>query len=293
MPTSASPSSSIPKSSIQFQHASFSLGVASFQEDSNNYKEKNIKKDQDQDQEPFMSSNYFQDVSDLFDGLFDLLCPSSCIPPCLKSFPKQDQATTYIDELIDNKNDLNIVVTSKDDTSIKVIKNSVDTSSVEPIENQEKNFTLMLPKDPCQDQSIPSSCSTTSCSLPLSTLLKSSQASSTPIKEVAPIQDVHDIIENSNAHCKDADVLNCHIDVDELIDYPFASSTSILGPPPPILNSSCLPSILGSYVRSLSPPKSPNSSSILGPYFPPSPIFPQDQRRCISLNHFHPPTYLN
>ena len=39
MPTSASPSSSILKSSIKFQHASFSLGMASFQEDSKNYKE--------------------------------------------------------------------------------------------------------------------------------------------------------------------------------------------------------------------------------------------------------------
>ena len=50
----------------------------------------------------------------------------------------------------------------------------------------------MLSKDPCQDQSLPSSCSTTPCSLSLSTLPNSSQASSAPIKEVAPIQDAHD-----------------------------------------------------------------------------------------------------
>ena len=106
----------------------------------------------------------------------------------------------------------------------------------------------MLSKDPCQDQSLPYSCSTTPCLLPLSTLPKSSQASNTPIKEFSPIQDVHDPIENLDAHSKDADVLDCHIDVDELIDYPFASSTSILGPPPPILRASRLPSILGPYV---------------------------------------------
>ena len=100
----------------------------------------------------------------------------------LKSSSKQDQATTYTAELIDNQNDLNIVTHSKDDTSIKVIKNSVVTSNVEPIENQEQNSTLMLSKDPCQDQSLPSSCSTTPYSLPLSTLPKSSQAPSTPIK---------------------------------------------------------------------------------------------------------------
>ena len=156
-----------------------------------------------------------------------------------------------------------------------------------------KNSTAMLSQDHCQDQSVPSSYSTTPCSLPLSTLLKSSQASSTPIKEVAPIKDVHVPIENSDAHSKDVDILDCHIDVDELIDYPFASSTSILGPPPPILNDSRLPSILGPYVPSLSPPNSPNSLFILGPYVSPSPIFPQDQHRCIYLNPFHPPTYLN
>ena len=151
----------------------------------------------------------------------------------------------------------------------------------------------MLSKDPCQDQSLPSSCSTTPCSFPLSTLPKSLQALKNPIKEVAPIQDVHDPIANPNAHSKDVDVLGCHIDVDELIDYPFASFTSILGPPPPIPKTSRLPSILGHYVPSLSPPNSPNSSSILGPYIPPSPIFPQDQHRCIPLNPFHPPTHLN
>ena len=124
---------------------------------------------------------------------------------------------------------------------------------------------LMLSKDPCQDQSLPSSCSTTPCLLPLSTLPKSSQASSAPIKEFAPIQDAHDPIENPNAHSKDAD-----IDDDELIDYPFASSTSILGPLPPILRASCLSSILSPYVPSLSPPNFPNLSSILGPYVPPS-----------------------
>ena len=154
--------------------------MTSCQEDSKNDKEKNLKKNQDQ--EPYMLSNYFQDVSNIFHSLFYPLCPSSFIPPCLKYSPKQDQATTYIVELIDNQNDLNIIVSSKDDTSIKVIKDSVVTSNVEPIENQEKNSKLMLSKDPCQDQSLPSSCSTTPCSLPLSTLPKSSQASSTPIK---------------------------------------------------------------------------------------------------------------
>ena len=139
MPTSTSPSPSLPKSSIQSQHAPLSLEVASCQEDSKNHKEKNIKKDQDQ--EPSMSSNYFHNVSDPFHGPFDPPCLSSFIPPCLKSSPKKDQATTY---------------------------------TVEPIENQEKNSMLMLSKDPCQDQSLPSSCSTTPCLLPLSTLPKSS-----------------------------------------------------------------------------------------------------------------------
>ena len=148
----------------------------------------------------------------------------------------------------------------------------------------------MLSKDPCQDQSLPSSCSTTPCSLPLSTLPKSSQASSAPVKEIARIQNTQDSNENPNAHSKDADILGCHIDDDEIIDYPFASSTSILGPPPPILRASCLPSILDSYVPSLCYPNSPNSSSILGPYVSPSPIFPEDQHRCICLNPFHPLT---
>ena len=127
----------------------------------------------------------------------------------------------------------------------------------------------------------------------LFTLPRSAQASSVPIKEVSPNQNAHDPIENPNAHSKYVDVIGCHIDVDELIDYPFGSATSILGPPQPILNSSHLPSILGPYVPSPSPPKYPNSSSILGPYISPSPIFPQDQHRCISLNPFYPPTYLN
>ena len=48
MPTLASPSPSLPKSSIQSQQTSSSLEVASCQEDSKNDKEKNIKKDQDQ-----------------------------------------------------------------------------------------------------------------------------------------------------------------------------------------------------------------------------------------------------
>ena len=50
---------------------------------------------------------------------------------------------------------------------------------------------------------------------------------------------------------------------------------------------------MGSYVPSLFYPNSPNFSSILGLYIPPSPIFPQDQCRCISLNPFHPLTHLN
>ena len=164
-----------------------------------------------------MSSNLFHDICDTFHGSFDPLRPFSFIPPCLKSSPKQDQATTYTAKLIENKNDLNIVMPSKDDTSIKVTKSSVVTSSVEPIENQEKNSTLVLSKDPCQDQSVPSSCSTIPCFIPFSTLLKSSQASSTPIKEVSPIQEVHDPIENPDAHSKDIDVLDFHIDVDELL----------------------------------------------------------------------------
>ena len=167
---------------------------------------KTIKKDQDQ--QSSMSSNPFHDVSYLFHGSFDPLCPFSFIPPCAK----QDQATTYTI-------DLTTLVLSKDDTSIKVIKNGVVTSNVEPIENQEKNYMLMISKDPCQDQSLSSSCSTTPCSLSLYTLPKSSQASSTPIKEVAPNQDANDPFENLNAHSKDTDVLGCHIDVDELIVY--------------------------------------------------------------------------
>ena len=182
-----------------------------------------------------MSSNYLHDVSDPF---HDLMHPLLVIPPCLKSSPKQYKTTTYTIELIDNQNNLTTLTLSNDDTSIKVIKNSVVTSSVKPIKNQDKNSTLMLSKDPCQDQSLPSSCSTTPCSLPLSTLPKSSQASSAPIKEISQIQDAYDPIENPNAHSKDVDVLGCHIDVDELLDYPFASSTSILGPSPPILRAS-------------------------------------------------------
>ena len=89
-----------------------------------------------------MSSNYFHDVSGPFHGSFDPLHPFSFIPPCLKSSPKKDQAITYI---------------------------------AEPIENQEKSSTLMLSKDPCQDQSLPFSCSSTLCSLPLSTFVNSSQ----------------------------------------------------------------------------------------------------------------------
>ena len=74
--------------------------MASCQEDSKNHKEKNIKKYQDQ--EPSMSYNYFHDVSDPFHGPFDPLSPSSFIPLGLMSSPKQDQATTYTLELIDN-----------------------------------------------------------------------------------------------------------------------------------------------------------------------------------------------
>ena len=74
--------------------------MASCQEDSNNDKEKNIKKYQDQ--EPSMSSNYFHDASNLVYHLFDPPFPSSFIPPCLKTSHKQDQATTYTAELIDN-----------------------------------------------------------------------------------------------------------------------------------------------------------------------------------------------
>ena len=80
-------------------------------------------------------------ISDTFHGSFDPLRPFSFIPPCLKSSRKKDRATTYTTELIDNKNDLNIVAPSKYDTSIKVIKNSVVTSNVEPIKNQENIFT--------------------------------------------------------------------------------------------------------------------------------------------------------
>ena len=113
MPTLASPSSSLPKSSIQLQHASLSLEVALCQEDSKNDKEKNINKYQDQ--EPSMSSNYFHDVSNSFHSLVDPLQPFSFIPPCLKSSPKQDQATTYTVEIIENQNDLNTVAPSKYD----------------------------------------------------------------------------------------------------------------------------------------------------------------------------------
>ena len=73
----------------------------------------------------------------------------------------QDQATTCTLELIDNTNNFNMVSPSKDDTSIKVIKNSVVTSNIEPIENKEKKSTLMLSKDPSQDQSLPASYSNT------------------------------------------------------------------------------------------------------------------------------------
>ena len=157
-----------------------SLEVAPCQEDSKNDKEKNIKKDQDQ--ETSMYSNPLYDESYPCHGSFDPLRPSLFIPPCLKSSPKQDQVTTYTVELIDNQNNLTTLELSKDDTSIKVIKNGVVTSNIEPIENQEKNYALMLSKDPCQDQSLPCSRSTTPCSLPLSTLPNSFQASNNPIK---------------------------------------------------------------------------------------------------------------
>ena len=91
---------------------------------------------------------------------------------CVNSSPKQDQATTCTLKLIDNQNNLTTLVPSKDDTSIKVIKNGVVTSNVEPIENL----------DPCLDQNIPSSCSTIPCSLLLSTLPKYFQALENPIK---------------------------------------------------------------------------------------------------------------
>ena len=51
---------------------------------------------------------------------------------------------------------------------------------------------IMLSKDPCQDQSLPSSCSTISCLLSLSTLPKFFQAPNNPIKEFSPTQDAHD-----------------------------------------------------------------------------------------------------
>ena len=82
-----------------------------------------------------MSYNYFHDVSDPFHGPFDPPSPSSFIPPCLKSSPKQDQATTYTTEIIDNKNDLSTLAPFKDDILIKVIKNGVVTCNIEPIEN--------------------------------------------------------------------------------------------------------------------------------------------------------------
>ena len=95
----------------------------------------------DQDQEPSISYNYFDNVFDPFHSPFDPSSPSSFIPQGLTSFPKQYQATTY---------------------------------TIEPIEDQEKISWLTLSKDPCQNQSISSSCSTTPCSLTLSTLPKSS-----------------------------------------------------------------------------------------------------------------------
>ena len=64
-----------------------------------------------------MSSNYFYDASGLFHGSFDPLFPFSFIPPCLKSSPKQDRDNTYTTKIIDNQNDLNIVVSFKDDNS--------------------------------------------------------------------------------------------------------------------------------------------------------------------------------
>lgn len=97
MPTLASPSSSLPKSSIQSQHTSLSLEVASCQEDSKNDREKNIKKDQNK--KPSMSSNYSHDV---FDPFHDLVHTLLVMPPCLKSSPKKDQATTCILKLIDD-----------------------------------------------------------------------------------------------------------------------------------------------------------------------------------------------
>ena len=141
MPTLASPSQSLPKSSIQFQHASLSLELASCQEDSKNDKEKNIMKDQDQ--EPSMSYNYFHDVSNPFHGPFDLLHRFSFILPYPKSSPKQDQATTCTLKLIDNQNNLTTLVPSKDDTSIKVIENGVVTSNVER-KSREKFHTYAI-----------------------------------------------------------------------------------------------------------------------------------------------------
>ena len=131
MDTLARPSPSLLKSSIQFQHASFSLEVATCKEDSKNDKEKNIKKDQDQ--KSSMSYNYFHNVSDPFHGPFDSPCYSSFIPQGLTPSLKQDKATTYTVELIENQNDLNTIAHSRYYISIKVIKNSVVTSNVEPI----------------------------------------------------------------------------------------------------------------------------------------------------------------
>jgi hypothetical protein len=89
--------------------------------------------------------------------------------------------------------------------------------------------------------------------------LKFAQASSAPIKNVAPIKATHESIDGFDnfAHSKDVDIP---------FYYPFASPKYILGPYPSKLKPSNLPSILGPYV-----PSSPTFST------PSSPILPQDQ----------------
>ncbi|MFA1084102.1 hypothetical protein, partial [Klebsiella pneumoniae] len=141
----------------------------------------------------------------------------------------------------------------------------------EIINDQENDTFPMLPKIPFEEKSIPSP----SCSNSPHSLQNCAQASSAPIKNVAPIKASHESIDGFDhvAHSKDVDIP---------FRYPFASPTSILGPHPSTLKPSSLPSILGPYV-----PSSPTFST------PSSPIIPQDQQRYTYLNSSRSPFHLN
>jgi hypothetical protein len=191
--------------------------------------------------------------------------------PCQKDFKKgkainfkkdQDQAPFHLLQNFTPPYPMSFPSPKYDEDTTSII-------SLELTENYEKSSLSMLSKAACQDQSIPS------CSTSPYPLQNCAQASSAPIKIVAPIKATHESIDGFDhvAHSKDVDIP---------FHYPFASPKSILGPHPSKIKPSNLPSILGPYV-----PSSPTFST------PISPIIPQDQQRFSSLMNFHSSIHLN